>query len=68
MKCAACGREGAADLCRHHAAAKERLREAYPLWVKAYGDMGWDEYLDNVKRKVQTGQWVKEVAELLQGG
>lgn len=68
MKCAICGRESTTDLCRHHEAARERLRAAYPLWVKAYGDLGWETYLDNVKRNVQTGQWAKETAEFLQGG
>jgi hypothetical protein len=37
----------------------------YKLWVKAYGRMDWKDYLDNVKRNVQTGQWAKEIAELL---
>ncbi len=68
MKCAVCGREGPADLCAHHAAAKRRIEAAYPLWVKAYGSYDWKEYLDNVKRNVQTGQWAKEIAEFLQGG
>ena len=68
MKCLVCGRESASDLCRHHEEAKSRLQAAYPLWVRAYGDIGWDKYLDNVKRNVQTGQWAKETAEFLQGG
>lgn len=68
MRCPICGRESTGDLCTYHAAAKERLQAAYPLWVKAYGDVGWKKYLDNVKRNVQTGQWVKEIAEFLQGG
>ena len=68
MKCSICGRESNTDMCRHHAAARERLQAAYPLWVKAYGEVEWKKYLDNVKRNVQTGQWAKEVAEFLQGG
>ena len=67
MKCRVCGGEGPGELCRHHAAAKEGLEAAYPLWVKAYGGLAWNKYLDNVKRNVQTGQWAKEVAEFLQG-
>ena len=54
-------------MCRRHAAAKKSLETAFPLWVRAYGDIGWQMYLDNVKRNVQTGQWAKEVAESLQG-
>ncbi len=68
MKCSVCARDGPSDLCANHAAAKESLQAAYPLWVKAFGRMEWSEYLDNVKRNVQTGQWVKEIAELLPGG
>lgn len=67
MKCLVCGRDASGDLCRHHAEAKEKLQAAYPRWVEAYGGMGWTEYLDNVKRNVQTGQWAKETAEFLQG-
>ena len=67
MKCRICGREGPGDLCRHHAAAKKSLEIAFPLWVRAYGEIGWEKYLDNVKHNVQTGQWAKEVAEFLQG-
>ncbi len=67
MRCHLCGREAGADLCPHHYAAKEKVQAAYPLWVKAYGRVEWKEYLDNVKRNVQTGQWAKEIAEFLQG-
>ena len=68
MKCLVCGKESDGELCLRHSEAKERLRSAYPLWVKAYGGIEWDKYLDNVKRNVQTGQWVKEIAEFLRGG
>jgi hypothetical protein len=68
MKCVVCDREGISDLCAYHAAAKEKVEAAYPLWVKAYGKVEWKAYLDNVKRNVQTGQWAKEIAEFLQGG
>jgi hypothetical protein len=68
MKCQVCGRESFSELCRSHAEAKERVEAAYPRWVRAYGGISWDKYLDNVKRNVQTGQWAKEIAEFLQGG
>jgi len=29
--------------------------------------MEWKDYLDSVKRNPQTGQWAKEIAELLKG-
>ena len=65
MKCRACPREAEGEYCGYHSSAKARLEAAYPKWVKAYGEMGWKEYLDNVKRDPQTGQWAKEVASLL---
>jgi hypothetical protein len=67
MKCPLCGRESVSGLCLYHEAAKEKVKAAYPLWVNAYGGMEWKDYLDNVKRNVQTGQWAGEIAELLKG-
>jgi len=67
MKCPLCGREAVSDLCPYHAEAREKVKVAYPLWVAAYGRIGWNDYLDNVKRNPQTGQWAKEIAEHLQG-
>jgi len=67
MKCPLCGREAVSDLCAFHLEAGDKVKAAYPLWVKAYGGMKWEDYLDNVKRNVQTGQWAKEIAEFLQG-
>jgi hypothetical protein len=67
MKCSICGRDAVADLCVYHSEAKNRVEAAFPLWAKAYGRMEWKEYLDNVKRNVQTGQWAREIAEFLQG-
>jgi len=65
MKCPICGREAVTDFCHYHTEAKENVLAAYPLWVKAYGNMEWKDFLDNVKRNPQTGQWVKEIAEIL---
>jgi len=67
MKCPVCGREAVTDLCRYHVEAKGKVEVAYPHWVKAYGNMGWEDFLDNVKRNPQSGQWVKEIAEFLRG-
>jgi len=67
MKCPVCGREAVTDFCRYHAEAKEKLQAAYPIWVKAYGNLEWKDFLDNVKRNPQTGPWTKEIAELLRG-
>ena len=65
MKCKACHRDAEVDFCLYHAAAKTKLEATYPRWVRAFGGMEWKEYLDNVKRDPQTGQWAKEVARLL---
>ena len=67
LRCKLCEREAVTDLCRQHRIAKENLEAAYPRWVKAYGGMEWKDYLDNVKRNVQTGRWAKEIAEFLEG-
>jgi hypothetical protein len=66
VKCRVCAREATGDLCVSHRSAKESLEAAYPRWVRAYGKMEWKEYLDRVKRNVQTGRWAMEVAELLE--
>lgn len=44
----------------------DRVKEAYPLWAKAYGGMEWKAFLGNVKRNAQTGQWAREIAEFLE--
>ena len=67
MKCPICGREAVPELCPYHAEAKERVQVAYSLWMKAFGNIEWKDFLDNVKRNPQTGQWAKEIAEFLGG-
>jgi len=67
MKCPLCSREATGELCRYHSRAKERVESAYDSWVKAYGAMDWKTYLDRVITNAETGQWAKEVAELLVG-
>ena len=67
MNCQVCGMESDGSLCNYHLAAKVRVEAAFPLWVKAYGGIEWKEYLDGVKRNVQTGRWAKEIAEYLEG-
>ena len=67
MKCPLCGRRAERELCNYHSAAKEAVKAAYPLWIKAYGRIEWKDYLDSVKRNPQTGQWVREISEFLRG-
>jgi hypothetical protein len=66
MKCPLCERAAAVDLCEYHQAARENLQRAYPMWIKAYGEIEWKDFLDNVKRNVQTGPWAKAVARFLE--
>ena len=66
MKCPLCWREGAPDLCQYHLGAKERVEEGFQAWRRAYGGIDWKDYLDNIKRREQTGQWAKEIVELLE--
>ena len=65
VKCPICGRLATEKLCAYHAAAEERVKSVYSLWVRAYGRIEWKDYLDSVKRNPQTGQWAKEIAEFL---
>lgn len=63
MKCAACSRDAAGKYCRHHSQAFEELQEHYKNWVRAYGSISWDGYLERVLKMQETGAWVKEVIE-----
>jgi len=68
MNCKICDREATSTLCRYHEEAKQRINSRYQLWVKAYGRMEWKDYLDKVKRNDRTGQWAKEIAEMMLEG
>lgn len=52
-------------LCRYHLAAKRKVDSQYARWNEAYGGITWKEYLLKVADSSETGQWAKEVAELL---
>ena len=67
VKCKLCGREAVSDLCRYHEKVKRKVEADYSLWVEAYGEIEWKDYLDKVKHNEQTGQWAKEIAEMLEG-
>ena len=67
MKCKLCDRETSSGLCRYHEEAKRKVEAGYHLWAKAYGAMEWKDYLDKVKHNGQTGQWAKEIVEMLEG-
>jgi hypothetical protein len=64
--CRVCGRkrvEGS-DYCVYHHGAHEGLKEAHEGWRRALG-VGWAEFLDQVLKRPETGDWAREVAEHL---
>ena len=65
--CRLCKRERAdgSEFCKYHLAARRNLDAAYARWSRAFGGMSWDAYLKKVLENKETGQWAKEVAELL---
>jgi len=65
--CRLCKRECAAssDLCGYHLNAKRNVQSGYERWSEAYGNITWKEYLQKLQQSAETGQWAKEVAELL---
>jgi hypothetical protein len=65
--CRLCKRECAKSsvLCRFHLIAKINLESGYKRWTEAYGSITMKEYLQRIGRDRESGQWVKEVAELL---
>jgi hypothetical protein len=65
--CLLCRRECApsSPLCKYHLAAKRSVESAYKRWNEAYGGIAWKEYLRRIGQDPETGEWAKEVAELL---
>ena len=65
--CRLCKRECARSsvLCKFHLIAKSNLESGYREWTEAYGSITMKEYLQRIGRSKESGQWVKEVAELL---
>lgn len=65
--CRLCKRECApsSTFCKYHLAAKRSVESAYKVWNEAYGGVDWKEYLRRIGQNAETGQWAKEVAELL---
>jgi hypothetical protein len=45
--------------------AKRNLESGFKQWTEAYGSITMKEYLQRIGRNKESGQWVKEVAELL---
>jgi len=65
--CRLCKRECAksSTFCQFHQIAKRNLDSGYRKWAEAFGSITMKEYLQRVMLSKESGQWVKEVAELL---
>jgi hypothetical protein len=65
-QCLACYRKALPDdkYCVHHKQAAERLTDHYKAWVNAYGSISWDDYLNQLLKRKETGSWIKEVIEI----
>ena len=70
MRCKLCRRQSkdGAVLCRYHWEAEAALKSGYARWKEAYPGIAWGDYLNRVKTAEGTGQWVKEVITLEEGG
>ena len=68
-QCPICNRKTGEDdpLCAYHQRSYLNLREKYDRW-KAAMDISWEDYLREVARNPNTGEWVREVAQHLLKG
>jgi hypothetical protein len=62
-KCYVCSRKAsvASKYCLYHSQALEGLKEEHKTWIKAYGKISWNDFLDKLLKLDETGIWVKEV-------
>jgi hypothetical protein len=65
--CRLCKRDcvPSSTLCKYHLAAKRNVESEYKSWSQAYGAITWRDYLQRLQQSAETGQWAKEVAEML---
>jgi len=65
MKCRLCRRETEREsvLCVFHARAREALLAGYERWSDAYGELSWKEYVNRIKGRAETGEWVKDLVD-----
>ncbi|WP_245526418.1 DNA topoisomerase I [Desulfurococcus mucosus] len=58
-----CKREAVEEgLCRHHASAARLIHEYYVEWSRRK-EIGFDEYVEKLRKSRNTGKWIKEVIE-----
>lgn len=63
MACQACGKDAQGLYCRYHEKAFSSLQEHHKTWVRAYGDISWEAFLEKLDGMQETGQGVKEVVK-----
>lgn len=61
MACQACGKDAQNRYCKYHEKAFSGLQEHHKAWVRAYGNISWEAFLEKLEAMQETGQWVKEV-------
>jgi len=61
MVCQACGKDAQDRYCKYHAKAFSNLQAHHQAWVRAYGSISWQAFLERLEGMQETGQWVKEV-------
>ena len=50
--------------CKNHTIAKNELKKGYEAWLKAYGTLSWDDYLQNILNlEGLVGDYVSEIAQ-----
>jgi hypothetical protein len=61
MVCRACGRTAQDRYCAYHDRALQSLRIHYDIWVRAYGEISWEKFLEKLEKMPETGIWIKDV-------
>lgn len=50
--------------CKIHTKAKAKLKQGYEAWLKAYGILSWNDYLQKLLDKnLATGKLIKDIIE-----
>jgi hypothetical protein len=67
-RCILCNRrrEGGSEYCVYHYRAYSMLRDSFERWSRALS-IDWVEFLREVIKNSETGEWAREVAENLLG-
>ena len=64
MECLACGKQAQERYCKYHEKAFQGLQAHHEAWMRAYGDISWEAFLEKLERMQETGQWVRDVIKV----